>query len=60
MEEHRVCAVCGYERGFNVFFKRARGKVKICLICPCCGQAFDIGWATASIKTFKTEPGLKY
>lgn len=60
MEEFRICPGCGYERGFHVFFKRVKGKIKIGLICPNCGRSYDLGWLTTSIKSFKTESGLVY
>ncbi|MBI5025673.1 MAG: hypothetical protein HZC12_02885 [Nitrospirae bacterium] len=59
-EEFRACPACAYERGFHVFFKRVKGRTKICLICPNCGQSYDIGWITASIKEIKHEPGPIY
>lgn len=60
MEELRVCANCNYEKGFHVFFKKNKGKIKIFLICPNCGQSYDIGWTASSIKTFKAEKGIGY
>lgn len=60
MEELRVCASCEYQKGFHVFFRRVKGRVKIYLLCPNCGQSYDIGWNTSSIKTFKAEMGIKY
>lgn len=60
MEEFRVCPECDYQRGFHVFFKKLRAKIRICLICPQCGQSYAIGWATATIKRFKPEKGPKY
>lgn len=59
-EEFRVCISCGYERGFHVSFRRNKGKAKIVLICPQCGQSYDLEWLTSSIKSFKAEPGIKY
>ncbi len=60
MEELRVCVNCGYVRGFHVFFKKVKRKIKICLICPNCGQSYEIGWSTSTIKSFKVEKGLVY
>lgn len=60
MEEFRVCLNCAYERGFHVSFKKVKGKVKICMICPNCGQSYDLGWLTTTIKSFKSEKGLIY
>ncbi len=60
MEEFRICPSCGYERGFHVFFKRVKGKIKIGLICPNCGHSYDLGWLTTSIKSLKSESGIIY
>lgn len=60
MEELRVCPECEYQKGFHVFFKKTKGRVKIGLLCPQCGQSYIIGWSTAAIKSFKPEKGLKY
>lgn len=63
MEELRVCLNCRHEKGFNVFFKKSKdgkGKVKICLVCPHCGQSMDIGWTSSTIKSFKSEKGIIY
>lgn len=48
MNEFRVCSSCGYGRGFHVFFRQAEeGEgARIGLICPGCGQSYDIGWLT--------------
>lgn len=48
MKEIRVCASCGYGRGFHVFFRQgAEGEgARIGLICPGCGQSYEIGWLT--------------
>jgi hypothetical protein len=43
-EEFRVCAACGYERGFHVSFLRDGADYKIVLICPNCGARYDVGW----------------
>ncbi|MBI5638818.1 MAG: hypothetical protein HZA17_00175 [Nitrospirae bacterium] len=62
MEDFRVCLSCDYKKGFHVFFRRSKGKgrVKICLICPNCGQSYDLGWITSSIKSFKPDQGLVF
>jgi len=60
MEELRVCQSCDYQKGFHVCFKKARGRIRICLICPKCGQSYDVGWSTSTIKSFKTKPGIIY
>lgn len=61
MEEFRVCPNCEYQRGFHVSFRKgAKAKVRIILICPNCGQSYDLGWTTAAVKSFKPEQGLKF
>jgi len=61
MDDFRVCLNCDYMKGFHVSFRKtARGKVKIILICPNCGQSYDLGWSTSMIKSFKAEKGLSY
>ncbi|WP_321417127.1 hypothetical protein [uncultured Methanomethylovorans sp.] len=60
-EELRVCLNCGYERGFHVFFRRLpKSRMHIGLICPSCGQSYDIGWITADIKEFEAIKGESY
>jgi transcription elongation factor Elf1 len=60
MEEFRVCLNCGYKRGFHVSFKKMKGKAKMILICPNCGQSYDIGWTTTVIRSLKPEGGATY
>lgn len=50
MSEIRVCGSCGYGRGFHVWFRQGEeGEgAHIGLICPSCGQSYDIGWLTPS------------
>ena len=60
MDELRVCQSCNYQRGFHVSFKKVGGRVKICLVCPNCGQSYDLGWSTSTIKSFKTKQGIIY
>ncbi|WP_406657047.1 hypothetical protein V7O62_00455 [Methanolobus sp. ZRKC2] len=56
--EFRICTKCGYHRGFHVYFKKLQeGKAKIGLICPNCGQSFDIGWITSDIPAIDPEKG---
>ena len=43
-EKFRVCASCGYERGFHVSFLRDGEEQRIVLICPNCGARYDVGW----------------
>lgn len=50
VDSFRICLNCGYERGFHVHFKEiSGGKARLGLICPGCGQSYDIGWITADI-----------
>lgn len=60
MDEFRECVDCRYQKGFNVFLKRVQGKIKVCLICPNCGQSYDINWYTDDIKDFKADTSLKF
>lgn len=46
MEEIRVCQVCNYQRGFHVSFRFEGEGQRIILICPSCGQSYDLGWLT--------------
>jgi hypothetical protein len=58
MEDFRICLNCNYQKGFHVLFRKAgKGKVKIMMACPKCGQSYDVGWTTATIKSFKAEKG---
>jgi len=59
-EELRVCPGCDYNKGFNVSFRKADGPTSIVLICPSCGQSFEIGWTADSIRSFKLEMGDNY
>ena len=60
MDELRVCQSCNYQKGFHIYFKKVSGRVKICLACPKCGQSYDVGWATSTIKSFKAKQGMIY
>lgn len=54
--EFRICPKCNYKRGFHVYFKEiSEVKMKIGLICPSCGQSFDIGWVTSEINGLYVE-----
>jgi len=57
MEELRVCISCDYQKGFHIYFKKVKGRVRICLVCPNCGQSYDFGWVTSTIKSFKADRG---
>lgn len=61
MEDFRICLSCEYERGFHVsFHKRDDTEVSIRLICPNCGQSYDIGWQESPVKLFKPKKGTQY
>jgi transcription elongation factor Elf1 len=60
MDEFRVCPQCGYERGFHVAFRKGKEAVEIFLICPNCGQSYELGWSTASIKSVRGLKGPTY
>lgn len=60
MDDFRECANCKYQKGFNIFFKRVKGAMKICLICPNCGQSYDIDWYTTEVKELKADARLKF
>ena len=55
MDEFRVCTSCGYSRGFHVFIRGEGGRHRIGLICPGCGQSFDIGWLSGEIEAEEPE-----
>jgi Zn ribbon nucleic-acid-binding protein len=59
MGEFRVCTNCGYQRGFHVYFREAAdGGVVIGLICPNCGQSFDLAWREGDVAVPLTiKPG---
>jgi hypothetical protein len=61
MDDFRVCLNCEYKKGFHLFFRKTgKSRVKILLICPNCGQSYDLGWTTSTIKSFKAGKGLIY
>ena len=61
MKELRVCPACGYTRGFHVSFHNEEGgKVSIRMICPNCGQSYDIGWAESDITGVEVKKGPVY
>jgi hypothetical protein len=59
-EEFRICPECQYQRGFHVFFRKAKDKTKIGLICPQCGYSYEIGWIISGIKELKPKKGVPY
>lgn len=60
MEDFRICPNCEYKRGFHVFFRKpVKGRTRIGLVCPNCGQIYEIGWTTMTVKSFKPEKGLQ-
>ncbi len=57
----RICLNCGYQRGFHVHFKEiSPGKAKLGLICPSCGQSYDIGWVTTDINASEPKIEMAY
>jgi hypothetical protein len=45
-DEFRICPGCEYQRGFHVSFVKPAEKtdaLRLVLICPGCGDRFDIG-----------------
>ncbi|WP_406662236.1 hypothetical protein V7O66_06165 [Methanolobus sp. ZRKC3] len=60
-QEFRVCKKCGYQRGFHVYFKEmSEGNMRIGLICPSCGQSYDVGWVTSDVSSIEPEEGDSY
>lgn len=63
-KEFRICTVCGYKRGFHVYFRdveeKGKGYTRIGLICPNCGQSYDLNWITTDIKEIKIEKQKSY
>ncbi len=55
MSEIRVCKACGYGRGFHVYFRDAEEGHRIGLICPSCGQSYDLGWFAPDVDGTVTE-----
>jgi uncharacterized protein YbaR (Trm112 family) len=54
VEELSVCPDCGYERGFHLFFRRfSDNRVQTGIICPSCGQSYDIEWITSNLEELK-------
>ena len=60
MGEFRTCPACGYGRGFHIFFRDDEEGTKIGLICPSCGQSYDLGWATREIPGMDADKGPVY
>lgn len=61
MAEFRVCTTCGYARGFHVHFREVEGGLVVGLICPNCGQSFDLGWREGDVRIPLTvTPGPVY
>jgi len=58
LKEFRVCPVCGYGRGFHVYF-REEENIKIGLICPGCGASYDPGW-NADFHKIEVKRGETY
>ena len=60
MEEFRRCPECGYERGFHVCFRKEERGVVIGLICPDCGQSYNINWRETDIAGLAPAKGQVY
>jgi len=58
MEEVRVCRVCGYQRGFHVSFRFEKQRQRVVLICPGCGQSYDLGWLVKDLEN-RPVPGRR-
>ncbi len=50
MKEIRVCQVCDYQRGFHVSFRFEDEGQRLYLVCPNCGQSYDIGWVVSDLQ----------
>ncbi|ADI73486.1 hypothetical protein Metev_0575 [Methanohalobium evestigatum Z-7303] len=49
-DEFRICPNCGYKKGFHLCFKKTENsRFRIGLICPSCGQSYNIDWITSDI-----------
>ncbi len=59
MSDFRVCRVCGYGKGFHVYLREQEKGHKIGLICPSCGQSFDVGWIVPDLAP-SAEKGTKF
>lgn len=49
-----ACEKCEYDRGFQIALLKRRAdagttlggeKVRVILVCPQCGQRYDVGWS---------------
>ncbi|NLO73538.1 MAG: hypothetical protein GX100_05425 [candidate division WS1 bacterium] len=54
LDVFEMCEKCEYDKGFQVALLRRRAdagttvskeRLRLILICPQCGQRYDIGWA---------------
>jgi hypothetical protein len=57
MQEIRVCPACDYGRGFHVFFRDDGAGVVVGLICPNCGQSYDLGWRATELAPLALQEG---
>jgi len=55
MNEFRKCPTCGYERGFHISFSKDGEHYKIILICPECGDSFDLGLIEERLKSLNPK-----
>ena len=60
MGEFRLCPACGYGRGFHIFFQGGEERARIGLICPSCGQSYDLGWVTGDVPGTEPKKGPLY
>lgn len=46
LEPFYECEKCGYQKGFHVMMQPIEfgDRISVRLICPDCGQRYDIGW----------------
>jgi len=55
--ELRSCPACGYGRGFHVHFRKTEKGIRIGLICPNCGQSYDIDWLEKDVAELTVTEG---
>ncbi|PKL38877.1 MAG: hypothetical protein CVV44_08385 [Spirochaetae bacterium HGW-Spirochaetae-1] len=60
MDEFRVCATCGYSRGFHISFKKAEQGFSIIFICPDCGSSYDLALTETGIIVSEPLKGLVF
>lgn len=50
MKDLRNCPDCGYRNGFHVSFTGGGDDINIGLICPMCGEHFDLEWVREAMQ----------